>query len=76
MFAGALGAEGGVVSTIVNVAIVVLVFPQASVAVKVTVAVPVSPQSSLKVVKSLDQITLLQESVAVHILRLSLKLDY
>ena len=39
--------DGAVVSSIVNVAVVVLVLPQASVAVKITVAVPVAPQSSL-----------------------------
>ena len=42
---------GFVVSTIVNVALVVLELPQSSVAEKVTVADPVSPQSSLKAVK-------------------------
>jgi hypothetical protein len=36
----------------VNVAIVLLLLPQASVAENVTVAVPVAPQSSLKVSKS------------------------
>ena len=39
---------GAVVSTIVNVAVVVLTLLQSSVAVKVTVAEPVAPQSSLK----------------------------
>ena len=38
---------GAVVSSMVKVALVVLVFKQASVAVKVTVADPVAPQSSL-----------------------------
>jgi hypothetical protein len=39
---------GGVVSSIVKVAVVVVVKRQASVAVKVTTALPVAPQSSLK----------------------------
>jgi hypothetical protein len=39
---------GGVVSSIVKVAVVVVVKRQASVAVKVTNALPVAPQSSLK----------------------------
>ena len=39
---------GAVVSSIVNVAVVLLLLPQSSVAVKVTVAMPVAPQSSLK----------------------------
>jgi len=42
---------GGVVSSILNVAVVVAVFPQASVAVKVTSALPVAPQPSLNAVK-------------------------
>ena len=46
---------GAVVSSIVNVAVVVLVFPQPSVTVNVTVADPVAPQVSDKAVKSLDQ---------------------
>ena len=37
---------GGVVSSIVNVEDAVAVFPQSSVAVKVTVAEPVAPHSS------------------------------
>ena len=44
-------------SSMVNVAVVELVLPQASVAVKVTVALPVAPQSSLRAVKSLDHVT-------------------
>ena len=39
--------SGLVVSSMVNVAVVLLAFPQSSVAVKVTVAEPVAPQSSL-----------------------------
>ena len=39
---------GAVVSTMVNVAVVVLTLLQSSVAVKMTVAEPVAPQSSLK----------------------------
>src|SRR5690606_39841805 len=57
-------SSGSVVSSIVKVAVVVLVFPQASVAVKVTVADPVAPQRSLKASKSLLQATPLT-SVAV-----------
>ena len=56
---------GAVVSSMVNVAVVVAVFPQLSVAVKITVAVPVVPQSLLSVVKLLVHVTLLQLSVAV-----------
>ena len=41
----------------VKVAVVVVKFPQASVAVKVTVSVPVAPQSSLRPVLSLVQVT-------------------
>ena len=43
---------GAVVSTIVKVAVVVVVLAQASVAVKVTSSVPVAPQVSLKPVLS------------------------
>ena len=39
---------GGVVSSMVKVAVVVAVLPQESVAVNVTIAEPVSPQSSDK----------------------------
>src|SRR5690606_574411 len=56
--------SGSVVSTIVKVASVVLVLPQASVAVNITVAEPVAPQRSLKASKSLLQVTPLA-SVAV-----------
>ena len=45
---------------VVNVAVVLLLLPQSSVAVKVTVAVPVAPQSSLKASKSLLQVTSLR----------------
>ena len=53
----AVSILGEVVSSIVNVAEVVENNPQASVAVKVTKVEPVFPQSSLKVVKSLVQVT-------------------
>ena len=55
---------GATVSTIVNVALVVMEFPQASLAVKVTFTEPVSPQSSLSELKLLDQVTSPQPSVA------------
>ena len=48
---------GFAVSSMVKVAVVVVKFPQASVAVKVTVSVPVAPQSSLRPVLSLVQVT-------------------
>ena len=49
--AGKLSTKvGAVVSSIVNVAVVLVAFPQASVTVKVTVAEPVAPQSSDNVV--------------------------
>ena len=57
--------SGLVVSSIVNVAEEELLFPQSSVAVKVTVAEPVAPQSSLKPSKSLLQVTPPQISEAV-----------
>ena len=56
--------SGAVVSSIVNVASVVLAFPQSSVAVKITVVLPVAPHSSLKLVWLLVQITELQASLA------------
>ena len=62
---GALGATGLVVSTLLNVAVVVAEFPQPSVAVKVTVAEPVSPQPSESVEKLWDQITPEQLSAAL-----------
>ena len=52
-------------SSIVKVACTLLLLPHSSVAVNVTVAEPVVPQSSLKPVKSLLQITPLHASVAV-----------
>ena len=58
----AMSMDGAVVSSIVNVAVVLLLLPQSSVAVKVTVAIPVAPQSSLKEAKSLLQVTSLQAS--------------
>ena len=61
---GTLVNIGEVVSTMVNVANVVLVFPQASVAVHVTRAVPVAPHSSQRAVKSLVMVTVPQESYA------------
>ena len=60
-----MSIDGFVVSSIVNVAVVVLALPQSSVAVKITVAVPVAPQSSLKATKSLLQVTPPQASEAV-----------
>ena len=56
---------GSVVSSIVKVAVVVLVLPQSSVAVKVTVAEPVAPQSSDKPAKLFDHVTSPQSSVAL-----------
>ena len=50
-------STGGVVSSMVKVAEVVVVLLQASVAVKITVADPVAPQSSLNEVKLWDQVT-------------------
>ena len=61
----AISMAGAVVSSIVNVAVVLLLLPQSSVAVKVTVAMPVAPQSSLKASKSLLQVTPLHASDAV-----------
>ena len=46
----AVSIVGLVVSSIVNVAVVVLALPQSSVAVNVTIALPVAPQSSLNAV--------------------------
>ena len=46
----AVSMLGLVVSSIVNVAVVVLALPQSSVAVNVTIALPVAPQSSLNAV--------------------------
>ena len=56
---------GAVVSSIINVAEVVENNPHSSVAVKVTKAEPVLPQSSLKVVKSLVQVSPEQPSEAI-----------
>ena len=55
---------GSSVSSIVNVAVVDVALLQSSVAVNVTVALPVAPQSSLKAVKSLLQVTPLHTSLA------------
>src|SRR6185369_14045067 len=49
---------GATVSWIVKVAVLPLVLPQASIAVKVTVADPLAPQPSLNAVKLLLQVTL------------------
>ncbi len=57
--------EGTVVSTMVKVAVLDEAFPQASVAVKVTVALPVDPQRSERDVKLFDQVTPLHISEAV-----------
>ena len=51
-------------SSIVNVAVVVLLLPHSSVAVNVTVAEPVAPQSSDSTVKLCVYVTLPQASVA------------
>ena len=48
---------GAVVSSVVKVAVVELKFPQASVAVKVTVSDPLAPQASLRPMLSLVQVT-------------------
>ena len=56
---------GGVVSSIVKVAVVVLELLHSSVAVKVTVAEPVAPQSSESPLKSLLQVTPEHASEAV-----------
>ena len=56
---------GGVVSIIVNVAVVVDWLLDASDAVKITVAVPVWPQPSLKPLKLLVQVTAEQVSFAI-----------
>ena len=55
---------GAVVSTIVNVAEVVVKLPESSVAVKITWTAPAPPQELAIVVKSLVQVTSLQLSVA------------
>ena len=55
---------GFVVSTIVKVAVVEVLLPQSSVAVKVTVASPVAAQRSLNAAKLLLHVTPLQMSDA------------
>ena len=55
---------GSVLSSMVNVAVVLEVFPQSSVAVKVTVSAPVAPQRSLKPALLLLQVTLPHASLA------------
>ena len=66
-----LAMAGSVVSSMVKVAVVEVVFPQSSEAVKMTVAEPVAPQRSLSSVKSLDQVTPLQMSLAAPALPLA-----
>ena len=56
---------GGVVSSIVKVAVAVAEFPHPSVAVKVTEAEPVAPQSSESSLKLFSHVTAEQLSVAV-----------
>ena len=56
---------GGVVSMMVNVAVVMLALPHSSVAVKITVAVPVAPQPSLKAAKLCVHVTPAQMSLAL-----------
>ena len=60
----AVSIVGAVVSSIANVAEVVAVLPQSSVAVNSTVTLPVLPQPSLNPSKLLDQVTLEQISEA------------
>ena len=61
---GIVVKTGAVVSTMVKVAVVVVVLPQSSVAVQVTIAEPVAPHSSLNAVKSFVMVTSPQASVA------------
>jgi hypothetical protein len=56
---------GAIVSTIVNVAVVLVALPHESVAVNVTVAAPVAPQPSLKPVKLFVHLTPLHTSLAL-----------
>ena len=56
---------GAMLSSMVKVEVVLLLLPQASVAVNVTVALPVAPQSSLNAVKSLLQVTPIASAVGV-----------
>src|SRR5688572_30692026 len=65
MSSGAQVTEGGVVSTMVKVAVVLLLNPSLSVAVKVTVTAPVSPHRSDKAVKSFVQVIGPQGSDAI-----------
>ena len=65
LFDASVSIVGGVVSCIVNVAVVVLVLPQASVAVKVTVTAPVAPHRSLNDDELLLQVTPPHTSLAV-----------
>ena len=60
----AVSMDGAVVSSMVNVAVVSLLLPQSSVAVKVTVTAPVAPQRSLSVASLWLQATALQLSLA------------
>ncbi|MBL0146585.1 MAG: hypothetical protein IPP48_13460 [Chitinophagaceae bacterium] len=61
---GAVVQVGACVSAMVNVALVVLLLPQSSVAVKMTVAEPVAPHKSLNAVKLFVHVTPLHASVA------------
>ena len=56
--------DGSVVSSIIKSAVVILVFPQSSVAMKSTLTKPVAPQSSLNGASTYDQVTSPQSSVA------------
>ena len=64
-FIASTSMDGSVLSSMVNVAVVALLLPQASVAVNVTVAAPVAPQSSLNASKSFVHVTSLQPSEAI-----------
>ena len=61
----AASTSGAVVSSMVNVAVVLVALPQLSVAVKITVAEPVAPQAASNATKSFVQVTSLHASVAV-----------
>ena len=61
---------GLVLSMIVNVAVVEELFPQLSVAVKVTVAEPVAPHVSENEVKLLLQVTLANIYIMLSILKI------
>ena len=63
----AVSIVGGVVSSMVNVAWVVSVLPQSSVAVKITVAAPVAPHRSVRAEKSCENVTVPQVSEAAPV---------